>query len=55
VKVGLKRRLSLGIVTLALASLTATPVMAANPTIPTGETGSVAGSGATFPTLLYKS
>jgi len=55
VKVGLRRQLSLGVATLAIASLTAAPVMAANPIVPTGDTGSVGGSGATFPTLLYRS
>lgn len=54
-KVGLRKRLSLGVITLAVASLTAGPVMAANPIVPTGDTGGVAGSGATFPTLLYRS
>jgi phosphate transport system substrate-binding protein len=38
----------------AAALLTAQPVMAAGPTLPTGEAGDLAGSGATFPALLYK-
>jgi phosphate transport system substrate-binding protein len=40
---------------LAIVGMTAGPVMAASPTIPTGDTGDVAGSGATFPVLLYRS
>jgi phosphate transport system substrate-binding protein len=55
VKVGLRKRLPLGVAALVLASLTAGPVLAANPVVPTGDTGSVAGSGATFPALLYRS
>ena len=55
VKVPLRRRLALGVATLAIVSLTAGPVMAANPTVPTGDKGDIAGSGATFPTLLYRS
>lgn len=54
-KVGLQKRLSLGVIALAIASLTAGPVLAANPIVPAGDTGGVAGSGATFPTLLYRS
>ena len=53
-KVGLRKPLSLGVVTLAIA-LTAGPVMAANPIIPDGAKGALAGQGATFPSLLYKS
>ncbi len=53
-KLGLRKPLSIGVVTLAIA-LTAGPVMAANPTIPDGAKGALAGQGATFPALLYKS
>ena len=40
----------------AAATLTMSigPVAAADPTVPTGETGAIGGSGATFPALLYK-
>jgi phosphate transport system substrate-binding protein len=55
VKVGLRKRLPLGVAALAIVSLTAGPVMAANPIVPTGVTGALAGQGATFPALLYKS
>lgn len=50
-----KRRLAVSAVA-AVATLTFTigPVAAANPTVPTGETGAIGGSGATFPALLYK-
>ena len=54
-KVGLGKRLPLGVAALMIASLTAGPVMAANPTIPGGAKGALAGQGATFPSLLYKS
>jgi phosphate transport system substrate-binding protein len=55
VKVGLGRRLPLGVAALVIAGLAAGPVMAAGPAIPMGATGGIAGSGATFPSLLYKS
>jgi phosphate transport system substrate-binding protein len=55
VKLQLRRRLTLGAASLAIISLTAGPVLAASPTVPTGDKGDVAGSGATFPTLLYRS
>jgi phosphate transport system substrate-binding protein len=57
VKVGLRKRLPLGVAALAIAALTAAPMMAAspNPTIPNGAKGALAGQGATFPSLLYKS
>ena len=51
----LGRRVALSIATLVLVALTASPVLAADPVLPTGETGDLAGSGATFPALLYKS
>ncbi len=56
-KVGLRKRLPLGVATLAIAALTAAPMMAASPapTIPNGAHGALAGQGATFPSLLYKS
>ncbi len=54
-KVGLRKRLPLGVAALAIAALTAAPVMAANPTIPNGANGALSGQGATFPSLLYKS
>ncbi len=49
------RRWAIAVVA-AVATLTMTigPVAAADPTIPTGETGTIGGSGATFPALLYK-
>jgi len=54
-RVKFRRSVALGIATLAMISLTANPVLAANPVLPSGETGDLAGSGATFPALLYKS
>ena len=54
-KLELPRRLTLVVASLAIISMTAGPVMAAVPTVPTGDTGDVAGSGATFPVLLYRS
>lgn len=51
----LRRRLAMAIATLVLVSMTVNPVLAAEPVLPTGETGDLAGSGATFPALLYKS
>jgi phosphate ABC transporter phosphate-binding protein len=53
--VKLRRRVALAIATLAMVSVTANPVLAADPVLPTGEVGDLAGSGATFPALLYKS
>lgn len=53
-KAKLRRRMALGVASLALISLTAGPVLAASPTVPTGDKGDVAGSGATFPVLLYR-
>ncbi len=50
-----RRRVALAFATLAVVSLTANPVLAADPVLPSGETGDLAGSGATFPALLYKS
>ncbi len=50
-----RKRLALAVATLAMVSVTANPVLAADPVLPTGETGDLAGSGATFPALLYKS
>jgi phosphate transport system substrate-binding protein len=55
VNLKVRRRLALGVASLAIVGLTAGPVMAASPTLPTGATGDVAGSGATFPVLLYRS
>ncbi len=43
-----------GLATVATLTFTVGPVAAADPVVPTGETGSVGGSGATFPALLYK-
>ncbi len=43
-----------GLATVATLTFTVGPVAAADPTLPTGETGSIGGSGATFPALLYK-
>ena len=43
-----------GLATMATLTFTVGPVAAADPTLPTGETGSIGGSGATFPALLYK-
>ena len=53
-KVGLGKRLPLGVAALMIASLAAGPAQAAGPSVPTGDTGDVAGSGATFPALLYR-
>jgi phosphate transport system substrate-binding protein len=50
-----RKPIALAIATLAVVSMTANPVLAAAPVLPTGETGDLAGSGATFPALLYKS
>jgi phosphate transport system substrate-binding protein len=50
----IRRRLSLAIMTLAVAAAVVSPVAALTPpTIPTN-VGDIAGSGATFPALLYK-
>jgi len=43
-----------GLATVATLTFTVGPVAAADPTLPSGETGSIGGSGATFPALLYK-
>ena len=51
----LRRRVALAVATLAMVTMTANPVLAADPVLPSGETGDLAGSGATFPALLYKS
>ena len=48
------RRLAATATVLAALALTAQPTLAAGPTLPTGSPGQVAGSGATFPALLYK-
>ena len=50
-----RRRVALMVATLLMVSVTANPVLAASPVLPTGEVGDLAGSGATFPALLYKS
>jgi phosphate ABC transporter phosphate-binding protein len=50
-----RRHVALAIATLAMVSVSAIPVFAADPVLPTGEVGDLAGSGATFPALLYKS
>jgi phosphate transport system substrate-binding protein len=44
-----------GLAAVATLTFTVGPVAAASPTLPTGEKGTVGGSGATFPSLLYKS
>lgn len=53
----LRRRATVGASVLLALALTVGPVAADTgaPTLPTGETGDLAGSGATFPALLYKS
>jgi phosphate transport system substrate-binding protein len=50
-----RKRVAMAVAALAMVTITANPVLAADPVLPTGETGDLAGSGATFPALLYKS
>ena len=51
----LRKRVAMAVAALAMVTVAANPVLAAAPVLPTGETGDLAGSGATFPALLYKS
>ncbi len=51
----IRRRLGLFVMSLAVAATVVTPVAALTPpVVPAGPVGDIAGSGATFPALLYK-